>query len=82
MATVGGASQDQGGSQISEGTLDHGRTFPRRVGSGGNIDGVDCDLAKLDLLLRFPTSSQAPRHFREARSNLRVIAIASRKVSS
>src|SRR5262249_22353952 len=29
--TVGGTSQDRGGSQISERTFDHGRTFLKRV---------------------------------------------------
>ena len=29
--TVGGTSQDRGGSQISEWTFDHGRTFLKRV---------------------------------------------------
>src|SRR5262252_2259242 len=42
--TVGGTSQDRGGSQISERTFDHGRTFLKRVdvrfGSKADIEAV------------------------------------------
>src|SRR5262245_20601305 len=35
--TVGGTSQDRGGSQISERTFDHGRTFLRVVGFSRSV---------------------------------------------
>ena len=39
--TVGSTSQDRGGSQISERTFDHGRTFLKRVGFSRSINPSD-----------------------------------------
>jgi hypothetical protein len=51
---VGGTSQDRGGSQISERTFDHGRTFLKRVdvrfGSKADILLGLRDIAKPDEL--------------------------------
>jgi hypothetical protein len=51
---VGGTSQDRGGSQISERTFDHGRTFLKRVDVRC---GSKADIAEREINVRFTPES-------------------------
>ena len=60
--TVGGTSQDRSGSQISERTFDHGRTFLKRVDFRF---GSKADIAAYSINVRFTAeSAERDRHAR------------------